>query len=169
VAFALYTLTEFAYGLGIADLTRTAWFQAYRAGLAPCAAGVLCGIVYLLIRRAVFRPPGLGGTVSTESVVIALLIAALMVTFLLTFGLAEGGAAERVNWWAHMLVIMAFLVLIPNSKHLHLVLSPITVFLKSSDSKRRRTSAARWCLTPSRASSADGVRSTVRRGAQARS
>ena len=30
-----------------------------------------------------------------------------------------------------MLIILAFLVLIPNSKHLHLILSPVTVFLKS--------------------------------------
>src|ERR1700750_1938898 len=33
VAFGGYTLTEFIYGLGIADLTHTGWFHAYRLAL----------------------------------------------------------------------------------------------------------------------------------------
>ena len=70
---------------------------------------------------------------SIESIVIALFIATLMITFLLTFRLDEATLAERVNWWVHMLVILAFMALIPASKHLHLVLSPITVFLKSPE------------------------------------
>ena len=41
--------------------------------------------------------------------------------------------AGRINWWFHVLVILAFLALIPASKHFHLVLSPITVFLKSPE------------------------------------
>ena len=36
-----------------------------------------------------------------------------------------------MNWWVHALVILGFLVLIPDSKHFHLVLSPLTVFLRS--------------------------------------
>jgi Fe-S oxidoreductase len=131
VAFALYTSVEFLYGLGIVDLTRTRWFELYRVALAPFATAVLVGILYLLFRRAFLRPVGLGTKVSAESIVIALFIAALMVTYLLAFRLPEDTLAGRVNWWAHLLVILAFLALIPASKHFHLVLSPITVFLKS--------------------------------------
>jgi Fe-S oxidoreductase len=131
VAFALYTTVEFLYGLGIVDLTRTRWFELYRVALAPFATAVLVGILYLLFRRAFLRPVGLGTKVSAESIVIALFIAALMVTYLLAFRLPEETLAGRVNWWAHLLVILAFLALIPASKHFHLVLSPITVFLKS--------------------------------------
>ncbi len=131
VAFAGYTLTEFAYGLGIVDLTGTAWFHAYRVALTPFATAVLVGILYLLVRRAFVRPAALGTKVSVESIVIALFIATLMVTFLLTFALDEGTVVARANWWVHMVVILAFMALIPASKHLHLVLSPITVFLKS--------------------------------------
>jgi Fe-S oxidoreductase len=65
--------------------------------------------------------------------VIAIFIATLMITFLLTFRLEEGSAASRVNWWVHAVVILVFMALIPASKHLHLVLSPITVFLKSPE------------------------------------
>jgi Fe-S oxidoreductase len=131
VAFAGYTSVEFLRGLGIVDLTATRWFFAYRIILVPFATAVLGGILYLLVRRAIFRPSALGTHVSLESVVIALFIATLMITFLLGFNLDEQTMAGRVNWWVHMAVILAFLALIPASKHLHLVLSPVTVFLKS--------------------------------------
>jgi Fe-S oxidoreductase len=133
VAFGGYTFTEFLHGLGIVDLTGTRWFHAYRIVLMPFAIGVLSGILYLLVRRTIVRPTGLGTKVSIESVVIALFIATLMVTFLLTFRLDEASLAGRVNWWVHAIVILVFMALIPGSKHLHLVLSPITVFLKSPE------------------------------------
>src|SRR5262245_34281065 len=133
VAFGLYTTVEFLHGLGIVDLRHTAWFDAYRVLLAPFAVAVLIGIGYLLFRRAFLRPVALGTHLSVESIVIALFISTLMMTFLLTFPLAEESAAGRVNWWVHVLVILAFLALIPASKHFHLVLSPITVFLKSPE------------------------------------
>jgi len=133
VAFGGYTLTEFLRGLGIVDLTHTTWFTAYRMALTPFALAVLGGILFLLIRRVFVRPVGLGTKVSIESIVIALFIATLMITYLLTFRLEEGTIVERVNWWVHMLVILAFMALIPASKHFHLVVSPITVLLKSPE------------------------------------
>jgi Fe-S oxidoreductase len=134
VAFAGYTTVEFLRGLGIADLTGTAAFHAYEIALVPFAVAVLIGIASLLVRRVMFRPPALGGKVSAESVLIGLFIATLMITFLLDLRLAgEDGVAERVNWWVHVLVILTFLVLVPNSKHLHLILSPLTIFLKSPE------------------------------------
>jgi Fe-S oxidoreductase len=132
VAFGGYTGVEFLRGLGIADFTETRAFHAYAVGLVPFALAVLGGIALLLIRRVALRPRALGYPVSVESVVIGLFIVTLMVTFLLDFRL-EGGIAARVNWWTHALVILTFMALIPNSKHLHLVLSPVTVFLKAPD------------------------------------
>src|SRR5262249_11183703 len=128
-----YTSVEFVSGLGLADLTHTAWFEGYRRALIPFASAVLLGILYLLIRRAFVRPIALGASLSIESIVIALLIATLMITFLLAFRLEEGTRVWRANLWVRMLVILAFMVLIPASKHFHLVLSPITVFLKSPE------------------------------------
>jgi Fe-S oxidoreductase len=133
LAFAGYTTLEFLAGLGIVDLTHTVGFGVYRAVLTPFASAVLGGIVYLLVRRVVFRPVGLGEHVSGESVVIGLFIATLMVTFLLTWRLDEASLGGQVNWWVHALVILAFLALIPASKHFHLVLSPITVYLRSPE------------------------------------
>jgi Fe-S oxidoreductase len=133
VAFAGYTTIEFLAGLGVVDLTHTAAFNVYRAVLTPFAVAVLGGIVYLLVRRGFVRPVALGTHVSAESIVIGLFIATLMITFLLTWRLEEGSPAGVVNWWVHVVVILAFLALIPASKHLHLLLSPITVFLKSPE------------------------------------
>ena len=133
IAFGGYTIAEFLRGLGIVDLTQTRGFYLYRLTLTPFAIAVLGGIVFLAVRRAIFRPVALGKTVSVESVVIAFFIATLMVTFLLGWQLDEASPAGRVNWWVHSLVILAFLALIPGSKHFHLVLSPITVFLKSPE------------------------------------
>ena len=136
-AFGGYTLVEALRGLGLVDLTGTAAFHAYRLLLVPFSVGVLAGIVLLAIRRGVLQPPALGATVSKESLLIAVFIVVLMVTFLVDAAEAHAGRAvagvplERVNWWAHMLVILAFTVLIPDSKHLHLLLS------------RRRSTCAR--------------------------
>ena len=131
VAFGGYTLVETLHGLGIVDLTGTTAFHVYMWMLVPFCLAVLGGIVFLAIRRGLVRPRALGPSVSMESILIAGFIATLMVTFLLDLFVLEGGVAGRVNWWLHMLVIFTFLVLIPNSKHLHLLLSPGTVFLKA--------------------------------------
>jgi Fe-S oxidoreductase len=133
VAFGGYTTVEFLRGLGMLDLTQTTWFYGYRVALTPFAVAVLVGIVYLLVRRACVRPIALGDHVSIESIVIGLFIVTLMTTFLLAFRLEEATVAERINWWVHMSVILAFMALIPASKHFHLVLSPFTVFLKSPE------------------------------------
>ena len=134
-AFGLYTAVEFLHGLGIVDLTDTRPFYWYKTALVPFAVGVLAGIVFLAIRRGIVRPRWLGDHVSKESILIAGFIATLMVTFLLEYFVFDHqeapGAMARVNWWVHMLLILCFLGLIPNSKHLHLMISPLTVFLKS--------------------------------------
>ena len=133
VAFGGYTAIEFLDGLGIVNLTDTAAFGVYRVVLTPFAVAVLGGIVLLLVRRGIVRPATLGTHVSIESIVIGLFITTLMVTFLLTWRLDATSLAGRANWWVHAVVILAFLALIPASKHLHLLLSPVTVFLKSNE------------------------------------
>jgi len=133
LAFAGYTTVEFLYGLGIADLAHSRAFDTYRLVLVPFAVAVLLGMTHLLVRRTLVRPVALGQTLSRESVVIGLFIITLMVTFLLGFRLDEHTTAGQANWWTHSVVILAFLALIPSSKHLHLVLSPVTVLLKSPE------------------------------------
>jgi Fe-S oxidoreductase len=130
VAFGGYTLAETLRGLGLVDVTHTRAFDVYRWLRVPFGVAVLAGMLLLAVRRAVWRPRALGPTVSKESLLISAFIVILMVTFLLDLRF-EPGTAATINWWVHMLVIYAFLALIPNSKHLHLVLSPLTVPLKA--------------------------------------
>jgi Fe-S oxidoreductase len=47
-----------------------------------------------------------------------------MVTYLTTFPLGD----TKILWWAHTLALAAFLPMIPRTKHLHLLLSPFSVF-----------------------------------------
>jgi Fe-S oxidoreductase len=130
-AFGLFTAVEFLRGLGIVDLTGAPWFETYAIALIPFALAVMTGIIGLMIRRVFVRPASLGDHVSKESVLIGFFILTLMVTFLLDFTLTTGVAAQ-VNWWVHALVILSFMVVIPGSKHFHLLVSPITVYLRSS-------------------------------------
>ena len=81
----------------------------------------------LAFRRFVIQPKSLG-PLSYESGIIALLIFLLMTTYLATF--LPGEQESKPLWWAHVLTILAFLPLVPHTKHLHLVLSPLTVFLE---------------------------------------
>ena len=123
-AFALVTINHvseaFGWGLGLG--------MVYRGVAAAFALAVAVSIVGLAARRFIVRPKWLG-EVSYESGLIAFLIFALMATYLAEFGLAEGSAPARANWWLHTLALLIFLPVIPRTKHLHLVLSPITVFL----------------------------------------
>jgi len=37
-----------------------------------------------------------------------------------------------VSWWAHLLILLAFLVYVPQSKHFHIITAPINVLLKKT-------------------------------------
>ena len=127
-AFALITLNDFGKGVRLGFLSREGVFgRFYFYFAAVFAVAVAVSIAALAFRRFVIRPKWLG-PLSYQSGVVALLIFVLMMTYLATF--LPGQADSQPLWWAHVLTILIFLPLIPHTKHLHLVLSPVTVFLK---------------------------------------
>ncbi len=129
-AFALITINHIASGFGVPFLSRSGAFGRFYFGfVALFAIAVAVSILYLAVRRFVARPIWLGG-VSPESGVIAGLIFLLMVTYLAGLALPETAPAGRAVWWTHTLALLVFLPLIPHTKHLHLILSPATIFLK---------------------------------------
>jgi len=129
-AFVLVTLNHSAVGLGIGFLSPSGIFgQFYFDVAALFALACAVSILSLFIRRFVLRPIWLGPDLSWESGLIALLIFLLMATYLAAFFVSSSSPAARVLWWAHTLCLLAFLPLIPHTKHLHLVLSPATIFL----------------------------------------
>jgi Fe-S oxidoreductase len=131
LAFAVVTLDHGLAGVG-ADLVRPDsvvgrfyfWLAAVFAG------AVTLSMLGLAIRRFVVRPRWLG-PFSAGSALITVLILTLMITFLLGWAyLPEDTAAGRINWWVHTLALLAFLPVIPKTKHLHLLLSPATIFFR---------------------------------------
>jgi Fe-S oxidoreductase len=136
-AFVLWGFFAFAWvsakhmllglrGLDAATGERT-WYGAF---VAVWAVAVLVAMVGLSFRRFVLRPKALG-KLSPTSGAVAFLISALMVTYLLGWGVFPAGSLNwKINWWLHTLAFFALLVVIPISKHLHLVLAPITIFFR---------------------------------------
>ncbi len=129
-AFALVTLNHIALGFGVPFLQRESWFGRFYFWFAfVFAACCAVSIAALAFRRFVIRPKWLG-PLSPESGVIALLIFLLMVTYMPIWWVPETSAGGQALWWIHTLTLLAFLPLIPHTKHLHLVLSPLTIFLE---------------------------------------
>jgi Fe-S oxidoreductase len=130
LAFALVTLNHCAaiFGLGFLDPAGILgrfyfWFAAVFA--LACAVGIFA----LFVRRFFIRPRWFGQHLSWESGFIALLIFVLMATYLASFFVSSAGVPIRVLWWVHTLALLTFLPIIPYTKHLHLLVSPVTVFL----------------------------------------
>ena len=127
-AFAVVTINHclVPFGLNFLD-PRSAAGRFYYDFAAAFAIACAIGIFGLFVRRFFVRPPWLG-PLSWESGLIALLIFMLMVTYLAAFFIPGSGLAGRALWWVHTLTLLFFLPLIPHTKHLHLVLSPFTIF-----------------------------------------
>ncbi len=141
LAFIIVTLNHFIYGfmnfkgnlLGECGLSHTV-----KSIVAVFAGLVILGITTLFIRRFFIRPEALGKKLSIGSGLVALFIEILMITYLLDYFkvFPEHSTGSIINWWVHSFFILAFLVLIPHSKHLHLVFGPFTLFLKDLELAR---------------------------------
>src|SRR3984893_6413471 len=122
---------------------------------------VIVAVGDAMFRRLVTRPRRLN--LSTEANVILLLILGLMVTALLAdpggivlapapadhcqfAGRAIAGALAALPpaavtvifhaaWWLHAATLLGFLVLLPYSKHLHILVSPLNVFFSPLEPK----------------------------------
>jgi len=125
--FGLVTLDHFAIGFEFPLMSHET-HKLYSYVVIPFSILVLIGILHLAYRRFITKPKALG-KLSPTSGLVTLFIVLLMLTYLL-------GEMElqplvwKINWWLHALLILAFLILVPRSKHLHLVLGPFNIFFK---------------------------------------
>lgn len=130
LAFAWVSANHMLLGLrGLSKATEVrTWYGTF---VAVWALAVLVAMIGLSFRRFILRPKPLG-KLSPTSGLVAFLISALMVTYLLGWGVFSVGSMDwKVNWWLHTISFFSLLVVIPISKHLHLVLAPFTIFLRS--------------------------------------
>ena len=128
LVFGLVTIDHFATGFYKPILSESL-HHAYSKVVIPFAIFVIFGIVSLAYRRFITQPKALG-KISPTSGLVAVFIVVLMGTYI--YG--ETGLSPlvwKVNWWIHSVLILAFLFLIPRSKHLHLVLGPFNIFFRS--------------------------------------
>jgi Fe-S oxidoreductase len=124
---------------------------------------VLAGVITAFVIRKVQKPPRFVGSHLGEADLILLWIAGIVVTLFLwhasriALGLNEYHAAwapissllaltldgaltsvvERAAVWAHVLLILSFLVYLPYSKHLHIFLAAVNVFFGRTRSRGR--------------------------------
>ena len=130
LAFAWVSAEHLSLGLRGLEHASPAhgWYAAFAAAWALAVIVAMAGLSF---RRFVLRPKALG-KLSATSGLVAILILTLMVTYLLGWRVfLVGSAAWKLNWWMHTIAFFSLLVVIPRSKHLHLLLSPITIFLRS--------------------------------------
>jgi len=133
LAFAIVTTNHLLTGMRLGVLQHAGvvgTFYFWFAGI--WALLVAVSIAGLFVRRFFVRPRWLGAKVSIESGIIAGLIFLLMISYLAGFTLPPESLELKAWWWVHTLSLLVFLPIIPNTKHLHLLLSPLTVFVKRS-------------------------------------
>lgn len=104
--------------------------EAYKLFLAAMSVLVAVSIAGLAFRRFVLKPWYFPKKLSGTSAIVSLFIFVLMITYLFEPYLAGMGALWKANWWIHGSCVLLFLVVIPHSKHLHLVFGPIDLLMK---------------------------------------
>jgi Fe-S oxidoreductase len=133
LAFALVSIDHLLAGVGLDVVSHDGFYAAFAGAFAIAVTASMLG---LAVRRFIVRPQWLG-PVSHSSAVITTLIVTLMVTYIAGWlWLPENSEAGRVNWWIHTLGLLVFLPLIPRTKHLHLMISPVTVFFRRGSFSR---------------------------------
>ena len=142
IAFGLITIDHFLRGFNFDFLKGFRETYGIYFGI-PWAILVTIGILSLAYRRFVKRPKHLGTKISYTSGIVALSITLLMITYIIDISwiIRESDISLGIYksvWWLHAILILGFLILIPRSKHLHLVLSPINIFFKSFNTPDHR-------------------------------
>lgn len=141
--FVLFLLSYLIYifigeGFGISDTIEGSAFSHYFLYILDIAGLlVVAGIIWGAIRRYIIRPERLKSEISAEAGIILLMILSLMVAHYLADGFQplrwDGlqGTARWVVWWIHYGILLSFLVYIPYSKHLHILVSPFNIYFSS--------------------------------------
>jgi len=131
--FGIITIDHFLIGFNIHLFSHEIKHLYARFFGIPWSIFVMIGILSLAYRRFIIKPKYLGEKTSYTSGIVAFFITILMITYIIDILYANpvsSGIGIKINWWLHASLILGFLILIPKSKHLHLVLSPINIFFK---------------------------------------
>ncbi len=128
--FIIETINHFSIGFGSPILLKIfgKYYSYYETGMAIVAIFVTISIVGFAFRRFILVKIS-PDPKSFTSGLVALFIFLLMTTYLDKFGLDY--IPSKLNWWIHTIIILVFPILILNSKHMHIILAPISIFLRT--------------------------------------
>ncbi|MBP7148651.1 MAG: (Fe-S)-binding protein [Acidobacteria bacterium] len=131
LVFALETLNHFLepYGLHLLRALFGGRVPVFKGVVAAFAVLVAVSIAGLAFRRFVLVRIS-PDPKSYTSGVVALFIFLLMATFLYA-QTRPPAALARANWWLHALIILVFPLLILRSKHFHIVMAPVAIYLRT--------------------------------------
>ena len=152
-----------AGGFGLASMIEGTTFETvYFSILDIAGVAVVVALIWAAIRRYVIRAKRIEPTAEAGIILIVVFILMMINVSVEGFGFAasnvhtswpplgralasflgESGISQntlevtyRSLWWLHYVIILGFMVYIPRSKHLHVLLSPANVFFKSMDSR----------------------------------
>ena len=130
LCFAFETTDHFAeaFGIHVLDFLLGGAVSLFKSSLAVIAVLVMIGVIGLAIRR--FLMPSISpDPKSWTSGLVALMIFALMLSYL--YSIDESAPGQKLNWWFHALLILGFVPLILHSKHFHILMGPVNVFLRT--------------------------------------
>jgi Fe-S oxidoreductase len=131
--FCAFLLAEIDHFATPFDSSFIAWQSA--AGLfyfwfvflfALCCTVSLAG---LAVRRYIVKSEWLD-PISWETNLTLALIFIVMMTLLPRWWITDESMAGRALWWTHTLALLVLIPLVPRAKNLHILLSPIALFLK---------------------------------------
>lgn len=127
--FAAETVNHFlaAFGCPVLDILLGSAIEPFRRVMMAVAALVGLAILALAFRRFVLVKIS-PDPKSVSSGLVALFIYLLMATYIDMYGTRLISA--RIDWWVHSAIILIFPYLILKSKHFHLIMAPINIFLR---------------------------------------
>jgi len=127
IVFIIATLEQFFEGFGSTLLGRGDFYSVFSIVLKVFAALELIAVIIIAVRRYIVKPSYLSYPFIDTGVVL-LLIGFLMITYL--FMGFHDPVIAKFMWWAHIVLILIFLALIP-TYNLHKLMDPVNVFFKS--------------------------------------
>lgn len=129
IIFSLETLNMFLepFGLGFLHIMFGSFLPVFRTVVMLIAILCTISMIALAYRRFVMVSIS-PNPKSYESGFVAFLIIILMLTYVDMFGTKI--LSQKFNWWLHAVVILGFPAIILNSKHRHIFLAPVAVFLR---------------------------------------
>ena len=163
LSYFIFIFVGSVWGAFPEKLLTTSGVRVYSRYLDILAAVLLVMLIWAVLRRWAVKPHRLSFdlTRNIDSVIVVGLIAALMLSTLLThsFYVAQGGYGPEADvfignalgdwfgdlglgtgaantlqgtfWWIHLAIILCFSIYIPFSKHMHMVAAPLNAYFRS--------------------------------------